>query len=135
MAEAKAVKKPNPALAKPLQPSNELAAVVGSAPLPRTEVVSKVWEYIKANNDKVTLANAGLGAVSHLCGMLLQEALATQVTTVPYKGTGPAMNDIMGGQVDLVCDQTTNTTGPIGSGKVKGYAVTTRERVIVSAYD
>jgi chromatin remodeling complex protein RSC6 len=50
MTEAKAAKKPNPALGKPLQPSNELAAVVGSAPLPRTEVVSKVWEYIKANN-------------------------------------------------------------------------------------
>jgi chromatin remodeling complex protein RSC6 len=50
MTEAKAAKKPHPALGKPLQPSNELAAVVGSAPLPRTEVVSKVWEYIKANN-------------------------------------------------------------------------------------
>jgi chromatin remodeling complex protein RSC6 len=50
MAEAKKDKKPNPALMKPLQPSNELAAVVGSSPLPRTEVVSKVWEYIKANN-------------------------------------------------------------------------------------
>ena len=50
MSEAKAAKKPNLALMKPLQPSNELAAVVGSSPLPRTEVVSKVWEYIKANN-------------------------------------------------------------------------------------
>jgi chromatin remodeling complex protein RSC6 len=50
MTEAKAAKKPNPALMKPLQPSTELAAVVGSSPLPRTEVVSKVWEYIKANN-------------------------------------------------------------------------------------
>ena len=70
-----------------------------------------------------------MGAVSHLCGVLLQDALATKVTTVPYKGTGPAMTDIMGGQVDLLCDQTTNTTGPIKAGKVKAYAVTTPDRV------
>src|SRR5215204_2054730 len=102
--------------------------IVGRPNLPPATVEDLI-DYIKANKDKVTLANAGLGAVSHLCGMLLQEALATQMTTVPYKGTGPAMNDIMGSQVDLLCDQTTNTTGPIGSGKVKGYAVTTRERL------
>jgi len=85
--------------------------------------------YVKANKDKVTLANAGLGAASHLCGLLFMSAIETDLTTVPYKGTGPAMNDILGGQVDLLCDQTTNTTGQIKNGKVKVYAVTSKARV------
>ena len=85
--------------------------------------------YLKANRDKVTYANAGLGAASHLCGLLFQSALETDLTTVPYKGTAPAMNDILGGQVDLMCDQTTNTTSQIRGGKVKVYGVTTKTRV------
>ncbi|MGE3539595.1 MAG: tripartite tricarboxylate transporter substrate-binding protein [Candidatus Tectimicrobiota bacterium] len=85
--------------------------------------------YVQANKEKVTYANAGLGAASHLCGMLLMSTIATEVTTVPYKGTGPAMNDLLGGQVDFMCDQTTNTTSQIKAGKVKAYGVTTRTRV------
>ena len=85
--------------------------------------------YVKANKDKVTLANAGLGAASHLCGLLFQSAIETDLTTVPYKGTAPAMNDILGGQVDIMCDQTTNTTGQIKNGKVKVYGVTSKVRV------
>jgi tripartite-type tricarboxylate transporter receptor subunit TctC len=85
--------------------------------------------YIKANKDKVSLANAGLGAASHLCGLLFMTAIETDFTTVPYKGTAPAMNDLLGGQVDFMCDQTTNTTGQIQGGKVKAYGVTTRTRV------
>ena len=85
--------------------------------------------YVKANKDKVTYANAGVGAASHLCGMLLMDALDTPLTTVPYKGTGPAMTDLMGGQVDLMCDQTTNTSGQIKGGKIKAYAVTTKKPV------
>lgn len=85
--------------------------------------------YVKANKDKVTYANAGLGAASHLCGMLFMKAIDVDMTTVPYKGTGPAMNDLLGGQVDLMCDQTTNTTSQIKSGKVKAYGVTTKNRV------
>ncbi len=85
--------------------------------------------YVKANKDKVTYANAGVGAASHLCGMLFMTAIQTDVTTVPYKGTGPAMTDLMGGQVDFMCDQTTNTTPQIKGGKVKAYAVTTSTRV------
>ncbi len=85
--------------------------------------------YVKANKDKVTYANAGVGSASHLCGMLFMTAIQTELTTVPYKGTGPAMNDILGGQVDFMCDQTTNTTGQIKSGKMKVYAVTTPKRV------
>jgi len=85
--------------------------------------------YIKANKDKVTYANAGIGAASHLCGMLFMSAIQTEMLTVPYKGTAPAMNDLLGGQVDFMCDQTTNTTAQIKSGKVKVYAVTSRKRV------
>jgi tripartite-type tricarboxylate transporter receptor subunit TctC len=85
--------------------------------------------YIKANKEKVTYANAGIGAASHLCGMLFMSAIQTEVLTVPYKGTAPAMNDLLGGQVDFMCDQTTNTTTQIKAGKVKVYAVTSRKRV------
>jgi len=85
--------------------------------------------YIKANKDKVSYANAGIGAASHLCGMLFMSAIQTDMLTVPYKGTAPAMNDLLGGQVDFMCDQTTNTTNQIKSGKVKVYAVTSKNRV------
>jgi tripartite-type tricarboxylate transporter receptor subunit TctC len=85
--------------------------------------------YVKANKDKVTYANAGVGSASHLCGMLFMSAIGTDFTTVPYKGTGPAMNDLLGGQVDFMCDQTTNTTSQIKSGKIKVYGVTTKTRV------
>jgi tripartite-type tricarboxylate transporter receptor subunit TctC len=86
-------------------------------------------EYAKANKDKVTYANAGVGAASHLCGLLFMSKIETQMTTVPYKGTGPAMTDLVGKQVDLMCDQTTNTTGQIKSGKIKAYATTTAKRL------
>ncbi len=85
--------------------------------------------YVKANKAKVTYANAGIGAASHLCGMLFMSAIQTDVLTVPYKGTAPAMNDLLGGTVDFMCDQTTNTTSQIKSGKVKVYAVTSKKRV------
>jgi tripartite-type tricarboxylate transporter receptor subunit TctC len=85
--------------------------------------------YAKANKDKVTLANAGLGAASHLCGLLFQKAIGQDLTTVPYKGTAPAITDLMGGQVDILCDQTTNTTQQILGGKVKGIALTAPKRL------
>lgn len=85
--------------------------------------------YVKANKEKVTYANAGVGSASHLCGMLFMSAISTELTTVPYKGTGPAMNDLLGSQVDFMCDQTTNTTSQIKGGKIKAYGVTTKTRV------
>ena len=85
--------------------------------------------YIKANKDKVTYANAGIGAASHLCGMLFMSAIETDILTVPYKGTAPAMSDLLGGQVDFMCDQTTNTTNQIKAGKVNVYGVTSKKRV------
>ena len=86
-------------------------------------------DYVKKHKDKISYANAGLGAASHLCGLLFMTAIETDLTTVPYKGTAPAMNDLLGGQVDFMCDQTTNTTSQIKSGKVKAYGVTTAKRV------
>ncbi|MDQ6433080.1 tripartite tricarboxylate transporter substrate-binding protein [Mesorhizobium sp. LHD-90] len=88
-------------------------------------------EYAKENKDAVTVANAGIGAASHLCGMLFMSAIDTPLVTVPYKGTGPAMTDLLGGQVDIMCDQTTNTTKQILGGTIKGYAVTTPKRLDV----
>jgi tripartite-type tricarboxylate transporter receptor subunit TctC len=85
--------------------------------------------YVRANKDKVNYANAGLGAASHLCGMLFMSAIQTDVTTVPYSGTAPAMNDLLGGQVDFMCDQTTNTTTQIKAEKIKVYGVTSPKRV------
>jgi len=85
--------------------------------------------YVKANAGKVTLANAGIGAASHLCGLLFQHAAGVKLQEVPYQGTGPALTDLVGGQVDFMCDQTTNTTGQITANKVKAYAVTTPDRV------
>ena len=85
--------------------------------------------YAKANKDKVSYANAGVGSASYLCGLLFMSAVQTDFTQVPYKGTGPAMNDLVGGQVDFMCDQTTNTVPQIKSGNVKAYGVTTASRI------
>ncbi|WP_347255245.1 tripartite tricarboxylate transporter substrate-binding protein [Brachymonas denitrificans] len=98
--------------------------LVGKPTLPANNY-KELAGWISQNKSKVNMANAGLGSASHLCGLLLQSALKTQLTTVPYKGTAPAMTDLMGGQVDVMCDQTTNTTSQIAAKKVKAYAVTT----------
>ncbi|HEY2977468.1 MAG TPA: tripartite tricarboxylate transporter substrate-binding protein [Burkholderiaceae bacterium] len=106
--------------------------LIGKPTLPANNY-AELAKWIDANKGKINLANAGLGAASHLCGLLFQNAIKVDMTTVPYKGTAPAMNDLLGGQVDLMCDQTTNTTGQIESGKVKAFAVTTSKRVSTPA--
>jgi tripartite-type tricarboxylate transporter receptor subunit TctC len=85
--------------------------------------------YIKANGSKVTMANAGPGAVSQLCGLLFQSRLGVKLTNIPYKGTGPALTDLIGGQVDLLCDQTTQTIPYIKDGRVKAFGTTTMKRL------
>ena len=85
--------------------------------------------YIKANQATINLANAGLGAVSQLCGMMFERAIGVKLTAVPFQGTAPAMNALLGGQVDLLCDQTTQTIPQIKAGSVKFYGVTTRHRI------
>jgi len=86
-------------------------------------------EWIAKNPGKTNLGNAGIGSASHLCGLLLQNELKAEMTTVPYKGTAPAIADLLGGQIDLLCDQTTNTTSQIEAKKVKAYGVTTLKRL------
>ncbi len=102
--------------------------IVGRSTLPANNM-AELRTWMNANKGKINLANAGLGAASHLCGLLFQQALQIDMTTVPYKGTAPAMTDLLGGQVDLMCDQTTNTTGQIDAKKIKAFAVTTSKRL------
>jgi tripartite-type tricarboxylate transporter receptor subunit TctC len=106
--------------------------LIGRSTLPANNF-AELRTWMNANKGKVNLANAGLGAASHLCGLLFMEAMQFDMTTVPYKGTGPAMTDLIGGQVDLMCDQTTNTSGQIESKKVKAFAVTTGKRLTTPA--
>jgi tripartite-type tricarboxylate transporter receptor subunit TctC len=90
--------------------------------------LQELVDYVKANAETVTYANAGTGAASQLCGLLFMEAIGTKVTEVPYQGTGPALTDLVGGQVDFMCDQTTNTTEQIKANAIKAYAITSAER-------
>jgi len=85
--------------------------------------------YLRANREKISYGNAGIGSASHLCGLLFMSRIETDMMTVPYKGTAPAMNDLLGGQIDFMCDQTTNTTSQIKAGRVRVYGVTSRARV------
>jgi tripartite-type tricarboxylate transporter receptor subunit TctC len=105
-------------IGKPTIPANNYKELVG---------------WLQQNKGKVNLGNAGVGSASHLCGMLFQHAVGIDMTAVPYKGTGPAMTDLMGGQIDLMCDQTTNTTSVIEGKKVKAFAVTSPKRLTVPA--
>ena len=102
--------------------------IVGRKDLPPKDIVELI-AHVKANKDKITYGNGGVGSASHFCGLLLMSALQAEMTTVSYRGSGPAMLDVLGGRLDLLCDQTTTTAGQIRGGLVKGYAVTTKTRV------
>ena len=122
----------------PYDPTADFATIGLITSVPMTLVARKEFEpttlqeliaYVKANGENVTYAHAGIGSASQLCGMLFMEAVDTPMTTVPYQGSGPAMTDIIGGQIDMICDQTTNTTSQIQAGEVKAYGVTSPERL------
>lgn len=102
--------------------------LVGKRALP-ANTMAELVALVRREGDRINLANAGVGAASHLCGILFQSALNLPLTTVPYRGTGPAMNDLVGGTVDLMCDQTTNTTEQIRAGTIKAFATTTSTRI------
>lgn len=102
--------------------------IVGKKALPPDDFKALI-ALIKGNKDSLTYAHAGIGSASHLCGLLFFTAIATEVRQVPYRGTGPAMNDLLGGQVDFLCDQTVNTVPNSIAGTVKPYAVTTLKRL------
>lgn len=112
---------------------NEAASVVISKPSLDAGNFADLRKWIATTGDKVTLANAGLGSASHLCGLMLQSALNVKVTPVPYKGTAPAMNDLIGGQVDLMCEQATNAVPQIEGKKVKVFAQTGAKRLTIPA--
>lgn len=120
---------------KPLEDFIPIGAVVdvpmtliGKPQITQTNL-KDLLAYVRANKDKINLANAGVGAASHLCGLMLQSAMKTDLTTVPFSGTGPAMTALLGGNVDIMCDQTTNTTGQIKGGKIKAFAVTSKNKL------
>jgi len=106
--------------------------LIGKPSLPANNY-KELSTWIGANKDKINLGNAGVGSASHLCGLLFQNAIQVDMTTVPYKGTATAMTDLIGGQIDLMCDQTTNTTSQIEGKKVKAFAVTTNKRLTTAA--
>ena len=122
----------------PFNPLTDFEYIGQVADVPMTVIARKdlppdnfkdLISYVQKNKTKLNYGNAGLGAASHLCGLLLLSAMQTDVQTVAYKGTAPAMTDLLGGQIDFMCDQTTNTTGHITSGAVKVYGVTSAKRV------
>jgi tripartite-type tricarboxylate transporter receptor subunit TctC len=122
----------------PYDTLNDFDAIGQIADVPMTLIATKktpsanfaeFLPYAKANKDKLTYATAGIGSASYLCGLLFMNTIQTEFLTIPYKGTGPAMNDLVGGQVDFICDQTTNTVPQIRSGNVKVYGVTTTARL------
>lgn len=102
--------------------------LVSKLDLPPTNT-TELLAWIRDNKEKATYGHAGIGSASHLCMLMLQKELNVQINGVPYRGTGPAMNDLLGGQFDIMCDQTTNTTNQIKEGRIKGFAVTTKVKV------
>ncbi|WP_293868154.1 tripartite tricarboxylate transporter substrate-binding protein [uncultured Alsobacter sp.] len=91
--------------------------------------VTELIAWLRKENTNVTYGHAGIGSASHLCTLILSQTLGVELRGIAYRGTGPAMNDLIGGQFDFMCDQTTNTTNQIKDGKIRGYAVTTKQRV------
>ena len=112
---------------------NEVPMTLIAKPTMAANNYKELSAWINENKGKVNLGNAGIGSASHLCGLLFQNALKVEMTTVPYKGTAPAMTDLIGGQIDLMCDQTTNTTSQIEAKKVKAYGVTTAKALTTPA--
>ncbi len=106
--------------------------LVGKPALPANNY-KELTNWLAANKGKINIGHAGIGSASHLCGLLFQTAIQTDMTSVPYKGTAPAMTDLIGGQIDLMCDQTTNTTSQIEAKKVKAYGVTTAKHLTIPA--
>ena len=112
---------------------NDVPMTLVAKPMMAAANYKELAVWINQNKGKINLGNAGVGSASHLCGLLFQSALQVDMTTVPYKGTAPAMTDLIGGQIDLMCDQTTNTTSQIEAKKIKAYAVTTAQRLTTPA--
>jgi tripartite-type tricarboxylate transporter receptor subunit TctC len=112
---------------------NDVPMTLIAKPSMKANNYKELTARLAENKGKINLGNAGVGSASHLCGLLFQEAMKVDMTPVPYKGTGPAMTDLIGGQIDIMCDQTTNTTSQIEAKKVKAFGVTTPKRLTTPA--
>lgn len=106
--------------------------LIGRPTLP-ADNFAELRQWLARSRGPINLANAGLGAASHLCGLLLQQSMGLNMNTVSYKGTAPALSDLLAGHVDLLCDQSTNTSGQIEAGRVKAFGVTTATRLTTPA--
>ena len=108
---------------------HEVPMTIVARPTLEANDYKQLSAWVSSQKDKVNLGNAGIGSASHLCGLLWQSSMRTQMTTINYKGVSMAMNDLLGGQIDVLCDQTTNTLSYIESRKIKAYAVTSNKRL------
>ena len=108
---------------------NDVPMTVIGRPSLEAKNFAELRTWINKEKDKVNIGHSGLGSAGHLCGLMFQSALNVQMTPVAYKGAAPAITDLMGNNIDLMCDQTTNTTSQIEGGKVKAYGATTAERL------
>ena len=108
--------------------SDAAMTLVARPDFPASDLAGFMAE-IKKQGDKLTLAHSGLGAANHLCGMLLQHTAGTALTGVVFRGSAPAITDMMAGRIDVFCDQATNTAPFLRDGRIKGYAETLPERV------
>lgn len=112
---------------------NEAPSTLITKPTVDAKNFAELRKYIESSGGKLNMANAGIGSASHLCGLMIQQALKADLTTVPYKGTAPAMADLMAGQVDIMCEQATNSVPQIEGGKVKVFGVTSTKRATIPA--
>ncbi len=112
---------------------NDVPMTVITRPSMPAKNFKELRDWLNANKGKINLGNAGIGSASHLCGLMFQNAVQVDMTSIPYKGTAPAMTDLIGGQIDLMCDQTTNTSAQIEAKKVNAYGVTTAKRLTTPA--
>jgi tripartite-type tricarboxylate transporter receptor subunit TctC len=112
---------------------NEVPMTLVAKPGMAANSYAELISWLQTNKDKANLAHAGLGSASHLCGLLFMQSIKTDLVTIPYQGTGPALQALVGNQVDVMCDQTTNTSGQIAGGAIKAYAVTSSKRLTTPA--
>ena len=112
---------------------HEVPMTIVARPTLEANDYKQLSAWVSSQKDKVNLGNAGVGSASHLCGLLWQSSMRTHMTTINYKGVSMAMTDLLGGQIDVMCDQTTNTLAYIESRKIKAYAVTSNKRLSQAA--
>jgi tripartite-type tricarboxylate transporter receptor subunit TctC len=120
---------------KDLQPvaliANNPSVIVSKTAAPATDL-KELITWIKANPDKLSAGTSGVGAATHVAGVLLQQLTGTRFQFVPYRGAGPAVQDLVAGQIDLMIDQISNVLGQVRAGRIRGYAVTSKTRALVA---